>query len=294
MNLPTIFAPIKINLALHVGPPKPDGYHPVDTLCVFPAIGDILSYDPEGDMALDFGGRYGAELAEHALASNLVFKAFALLDELPRGRFFLMKETPIASGVGAGTADGAAAMLLLNDVLELGFSAHELVERSLGLGADGPVCMASQISGGGLWRAERIGERLTWMGQVEPQAIVVANPGMAVSTGRVFRRFDADAPAVLSPPAASRGPKLTAIVAESRNDLEASALAEAREIAALKQRLAEQPGAQVVRMSGSGATCYALHTSLSSAERACRVLEADGLWAQAAPLLSGQATGLGS
>lgn len=292
MNLPTIFAPIKINLALHVGPPKPDGYHPVDTLCVFPAIGDVLSYDLDGDMGMDFGGRYGASLAEQDLSSNLVFKAFALLDELPRGRFYLVKDTPIASGVGAGTADGAAAMLLLNDVLGLGFSAYELIGRSLGLGADGPVCMAAQISGGGLWRAQGIGERLTWLGQVEPQAILVANPGIAVSTGQVFRRYDAEHPSTLQPVIAARGQSLVNLMSGTQNNLEAPALMEAPPIHALKQALARQPGAQAVRMSGSGATVYALHTSLSSAQRAGRTMRSQGFWAEAAPLLSGQATGM--
>jgi len=291
-DLPSIFAPIKVNLALHVGPLRHDGYHPVDTLCVFPAIGDVLSYDPDASMGMDFGGRYGAALAEHDLSSNLVFKAFALLDELPRGRFFLSKETPIASGVGAGTADGAAAMLLLNDVLDLGFSAHELMERSIGLGADGPVCMASQISGGGLWRAQGIGERLSWLGTVEPQAMLVANPGVPVSTGRVFKRFDDQAPVALSATTARRGQPLVDTLAATRNDLEPSALQEAPVIAALQAQMRDQPGARTVRMSGSGATCYALHTSLTSAERAAQRLGADGIWAEAAPLLSGSPAGI--
>ncbi|MEM6913338.1 MAG: 4-(cytidine 5'-diphospho)-2-C-methyl-D-erythritol kinase, partial [Pseudomonadota bacterium] len=195
----TIFAPIKINIALHVGPLQANGFHPVDTLCVFPAIGDVLSYEPSAEPGIDFAGPFAAPLLGEDIETNLVWRAFRLLNIEPQGRFFLTKTTPVASGVGAGTADGAAAMLLLNDVLELGLDADQLIRRSVGLGADGPVCIAAQIHRGGLWRARGIGERLDFEGTVEPSAIVVANPGFPVSTGDVFRAFDAGERRPLSP-----------------------------------------------------------------------------------------------
>ena len=284
----SIFAPIKINIALHVGPPQTDGYHPVDTLCVFPAIGDVVSYDPDGEPGIDFAGPFGASLSAEPPQRNLVWRAFRLLGIAPEGRFLLVKQTPIASGVGAGTADGAAAMLLLNAVLDLGFSADALIARSLGLGADGPVCMAGQIAGGGLWRATGIGERVVSLGAIEPQGIVVANPGIPVPTGQVFRRFDASEPGPLTAAAARRGAPLPGLVRGTRNDLEAPATAIAPAIGRLKQALAGHPGARAVRMSGSGATCYALHASEASAERSARRLRAMGIWAEASVLLGGR------
>ncbi|MEO1040812.1 MAG: 4-(cytidine 5'-diphospho)-2-C-methyl-D-erythritol kinase [Pseudomonadota bacterium] len=283
----TIFAPIKINIALHVGPLRPDGYHPVDTLCVFPTIGDLLTYELDGEPGIDFAGPFAAPLLSEDVQSNLVWKAFGLLAIEPQGRFFLTKMTPVASGVGAGTADGAAAMLLLNDVLELGFSADQLIDRSIGLGADGPVCMAAQIRGGGLWRARGIGERLSFEGTIEPSAIVVANPGFPVPTGQVFRAFDAGARVPLSQALRRKGEPLSKTLAATRNDLEPTAVALRPMIQELKAEMAGHHGAAAVRMSGSGATCYALHKSFASAKRSAIDLRRRGHWAEASSLLAG-------
>jgi 4-diphosphocytidyl-2-C-methyl-D-erythritol kinase len=285
--LPTILAPVKINLALHVGPLRHDGYHPVDTLCVFPAFGDILSYDPEGPFGLDFGGPFGGALGAEGARSNLVIRAFALLGLAPQGRFFLTKRTPIASGMGAGTADGAAAMLLLNEVHGLRFSADELIAQAEGLGADGPVCMAGQIRGGGLHRAQGIGERLSWLGACEAMPILLANPGIAVPTGKVFRRFDADEPGPLSPVRLDGGRGPVAIASANRNDLKPAAAATAPVIGSLLKRLESLPGVRLARMSGSGATCFALFSSQASADRAARALRAEGLWSESAFILPG-------
>ncbi|MEM9840047.1 MAG: 4-(cytidine 5'-diphospho)-2-C-methyl-D-erythritol kinase [Pseudomonadota bacterium] len=282
----SIFAPIKINISLHVGPLRRDGYHPVDTLCVFPTIGDVLSYDPEAETGIDFTGPFGAQLAEESLRGNLVWKAFGLLGLAPQGRFLLSKEVPIASGVGAGTADGAAAMLLVNALLELGLSADELIFASRGLGADGPVCMAGQIAGGGLWRAEGAGEIISQVGVVEPSAIVVANPGFGISTAAVFKAYDAN-PRPLTSSAALRGAPLVETLERTRNDLEPPALALSPEISSLKDRLRGQRGARAVRMSGSGATCYALHAGPASAYNAAHALRSRGIWAEAGTLLPG-------
>ncbi|MEM6747600.1 MAG: 4-(cytidine 5'-diphospho)-2-C-methyl-D-erythritol kinase [Pseudomonadota bacterium] len=283
----TIFAPIKINIALHVGPLKADGYHPVDTLCVFPAIGDILTYEEEGEPGIDFAGPFAGPLLGEDIKTNLIWKAFAILGAEPTGRFFLTKTTPVASGVGAGTADGAAAMLLLNDVLGLGFDADQLIARSLGLGADGPICMAAQIGRGGLWRARGIGERLTFEGPIEPGAVVVANPGVPVPTGQVFGAFDAGAPEELTAARRQKGEALSRTLAATRNDLESPAMALCPAIAALKDEMATHPGATAARMSGSGATCYTLHTSIASAQRSARSLKRQGYWAEASLLLAG-------
>lgn len=283
----TIFAPVKINIALHVGAPRADGYHPVDTLCVFPAIGDVLAYDPGGAPGIDYAGRFGARLAEEPFSGNLIWRAFAALGVEPEGRFLLAKETPIASGIGAGTADGVAAMLLLNDALELGFGAHDLIQRALVLGADGPVCMAAQVQGGGLVRAEGIGERITPLGRIEAEAIVVANPGVPVSTGAVFRRFDSDEPGPLEPIWFRRGGGMTHLLNANGNDLQPMAEDFAPEIADLIMTMESQAGARAARMSGSGASCFALHASAASAERAARELKARGFWAESSFLLPG-------
>jgi 4-diphosphocytidyl-2-C-methyl-D-erythritol kinase len=280
-----ILAPVKINLALHVGPPLPSGYHPVDTLCVFPGFGDVIGYDPDGDPGLDLGGPFASELAGSDHRSNLIWRAFTLLDIAPVGRFFLSKETPVASGIGAGTSDGVAAMLLLNDVLDLGFRPDQLLRRSLGLGADGPVCMAGQLHAGGLLRARGIGERTEHLRRIEPEAIVLANPRIAVPTGEVFRRFDAAVPGPLTS-TKTRG-SLSELVGSNGNDLQRPAKHLAPQIAELLAAMRAEPGCGAAAMSGSGATCFALHASNTSAERARNRIRARGFWAESAQLLAG-------
>ncbi|MCQ8185104.1 4-(cytidine 5'-diphospho)-2-C-methyl-D-erythritol kinase [Parvularcula maris] len=280
-----VLAPVKVNLALHVGPPRRDGYHPVDTLCVFPAFGDVVGYDADAPTGLDLAGPFGHQLAGQDERDNLIWRAFRLLDVPPQGRFFLSKETPVASGIGAGTADGAAAMLLLNEVLGLGFREDQLVRRALGLGADGPVCMLGQIRGGGLIRARGIGERCDFLRRIEPQAMLLANPGVAVPTGRVFRDFDARDPAPLGP--VSVGGSLAALHEENANDLAPPAMANEPSIEPLLSLMARQPGTHSAGMSGSGATCASLHSSMSSAQRAAQALLGRGFWAESAYLLPG-------
>ncbi|GGY41461.1 4-(cytidine 5'-diphospho)-2-C-methyl-D-erythritol kinase [Parvularcula lutaonensis] len=283
---PAIFAPVKINLALHVGPLRADGYHPVDTLCVFPMIGDVISYEPEAQAGIDFGGTFGADLSNEDPQTNLLWRAFRLLDLEPQGRFFLQKETPIASGIGAGTADGVAAMLLLNEVLGLGFDARQLERRALGLGADGPVCMAGQIHGGGILRARGIGEKVEHLGRCEPKAIVLANPGVPVSTGAVFSRFDSDGPEPLEEVRIT-GRDVSLLQRANGNDLFQPAVSLAPEIADLLDVMTGQPGTETAAMSGSGATCFAIHASRASAVRATRDLQARGYWAESSFILPG-------
>ncbi|MEE4213171.1 MAG: 4-(cytidine 5'-diphospho)-2-C-methyl-D-erythritol kinase [Parvularcula sp.] len=283
----TLAAPVKVNLALHVGPPRADGYHPVDTLCVFPAMGDLVTYEREGAPGIDFTGPYGPHLAEEGQATNLIWLAFLALGVEPEGRFLLTKMMPVASGVGSGTADGVAAMLILNMELGLGLDADALIARAIALGADGPICMASQIYGGGLIRARGIGERVQRLGRVEPMGIVLANPRVHVSTAAVFRAFDDTAPEALGGVETAHGRNLPALVAANRNDLLLPAEEIAPEIATTLAALSEQPGARAVQMSGSGATCFALHASESSAAQAARALRGQGFWAESSFILAG-------
>jgi 4-diphosphocytidyl-2-C-methyl-D-erythritol kinase len=280
-----VLAPVKVNLALHVGPPRPDGYHPVDTLCVFPAFGDVVGYDAQAPTGLDIAGPFGHQLAGHDERDNLIWRAFRLLDVPPQGRFLLSKETPVASGIGAGTADGAAAMLLLNDMLGLGFREDQLVRRSLGLGADGPVCMLGQIRGGGLLRAEGIGERVRLLRRIEPRAVLLANPGIGVATGRIFADFDRSDPPALSP--ANAEGSLPELHRRNRNDLTGPAIQAEPSIEALLKGMGALSGAQSTGMSGSGATCVSLHASMSSAQRGAQALRGRGFWAESAYLLPG-------
>ena len=234
----------KINLALHVRAREPDGYHRLETLFAFAEDGARLHVAEADELTLSVTGPFA--LALGAADDHLVLRAAAAL----RGRYdvgrgaalTLDKRLPVASGIGGGSADAAAALRLLVRWWGIEGEAEALLSIASDLGADISACLESRIV-----RGEGRGDRLS------PAAIeglvgtplLLVNPGVPVSTAAVFQAWDG----------VDRGP-LTAL--PGRNDLEAPAMAIAPVIRELLDRLERQEGAALVRMSGSGATCFAL------------------------------------
>lgn len=287
------FAPAKINFALHVTGRRDDGYHLLDTLVGFAAIGDEIEVDAAGagDLILRLAGRFAAELA--ADADNLVLRAARLLAvEAPApvgAAIALAKDLPIASGIGGGSTDAAAALIALDQLWRLGLPPARLAALGLTLGADVPMCLAGAQGGGICLRAAGIGETLVH-GPAWPDGmgLVLANPGVAVSTPAVFRALARrDSPALPALPDAWQDARHVADWLEAtRNDLSAPAIGLAPAIAATLEAMRRTPGARIARMSGSGATCFALYDDEEAAARAARMLaaqlpgwiEAGGMW----------------
>lgn len=272
------FAPAKVNLFLHVTGRRPDGYHLLESLAVFPAVGDRLEAEAGPGLSLALAGPFGDCLP--ADGDNLVLRAAAALARahgLAGGAALrLEKRLPVASGIGGGSADAAAALRLLARLWRVA------VPEGLGLalGADVPVCLVSEPR-----MMRGIGERLGPAPRLPGLWMVLANPGVAVPTAAVFarlaRRDTAPAPA---PPAEFSGlAALADWLAACRNDLEEPATACCPAIAEVLAALRPAP---LVRMSGSGATCFALHPGRACAEAAAaRIARArPGWWVAAAPL----------
>lgn len=281
----------KINLALHVGALRADGYHPVDTLCVFAPAGDVLEVAaPTEAFSLEVTGPEAISLETGA--DNLILRAARLLaaqTSLKPVRFRLSKYVPVASGIGGGTSNGAAALWLLNQSAANPLSGRGLMDCARGLGADGPVCLAPYISGG-TYRARGIGHEVSSGPALPPLWICLANPGEAVPTGSVFRRFDAGTvPSPLSlpslPPRMSVG-DVVRFMEKSRNDLAGPARVICPAIADLEALMGDVPGCLAARMSGSGATVFGLFASRMAAETAARRLQPLSRWAISAPLIS--------
>lgn len=256
-------APAKVNLFLHVLGRRADGYHLLDSLAVFPGAADILQAEPAESLTLDVVGPFARALD----GDNLVLRAArALLDAAGQGRgaqMVLDKRLPVASGIGGGSADAAAALRLLNRLWHLGLPVAELAGIALGLGADVPVCLVGEPS-----RMGGIGE-LIGVAPVVPRAgIVLLNPGVAVSTPDVFRARDSaySEPATL-PPQWDGAAALAATLADLANDLQAPALHLCPEIGEVLGWLEKQPGCLLARMSGSGATCFGLFVEPEEAAR---------------------------
>jgi len=270
----------KINLALHVRRRRADGYHELETLFAFCTVGDELGAEPAAALSLAVEGPFSGPLRAdaEAAADNLVLRAaraLAIEAGLTAGaRLTLVKNLPVASGLGGGSADAAAALRLLNRLWGLDWPLDRVSAIGARLGADVPVCVHSRPM-----RGEGVGERLRPI-TLPPQPLVLVNPGVAVSTAAVFRAWDGNDRGELA-----SGDALQAAQA-GRNDLEAPARAIAPAVGAALDSLACQPGAMLVRMSGSGATCFALFESDSARDRAAHAIAADqrGWWVAATRL----------
>lgn len=284
-------APAKINLWLHVGPVRADGLHAIESLFVFAEDGDIVSAAPSSDMTLTVKGAFAPALSDFPVEDNLVFKAAAVLREAARVKqgaaLTLDKRLPVAAGIGGGSADAAAALRALVRLWRLDISEATLARLAFSLGADVPACLArAPVFVGGAGEELALGPRLP------PLWACLVNPRVETPTGPVFRAFDLENP---SPAAALRfRPSRLATLGEvkrafsaSRNDLEPYAARRQNIIGVARKFLAESPGAIFSRMSGSGATVFALYGNRPAAVRAARRAAAKGWWALATKIATG-------
>jgi 4-diphosphocytidyl-2-C-methyl-D-erythritol kinase len=283
----TVFAPAKINLYLHVTGRRDDGYHRLDSLVVFASLGDAVTAAPSDALSLSVGGPEGAAL-ERLGDDNLVLRAAkrfaAHCGIAPNAALTLDKHLPVASGIGGGSSDAAAALRVLAALWRQRLD--DVAAIALELGADVPACLAGRP----VW-VGGIGERLDPAPSPPPLGIVLANPRRELPTAAVFRArqggFSAEARRTdISDPRA-----LFAMLGQCRNDLTDAAVGLVPEIASVLDRLTRLPGARLTRMSGSGATCFALFADREDASRAAAALAQSepGWWVRAGELLAGPA-----
>jgi len=280
-------APAKINLYLHVTGRRDDGYHLLDSLVVFADAGDTLRVKPADTLSLRIEGPFSDGLS--ANADNLVLHAAAALADLfgvrAGAEIVLEKNLPVSSGIGGGSADAAAAIRALADLwsLDLTAKASAVSDMALRLGADVPVCLKSKTV-----RMRGVGERLSPVPSLPPVSILLVNPGVAVSTPDVFRARQGDVSEPADWPAETTDASaLFSALATTNNDLQAAAIDVAPVIRDVLNALESDPNAAFVRMSGSGATCFALYQSRSDADTAATDLQArhPAWWVRAANLI---------
>ena len=236
-------APAKLNLALHVRGKRPDGRHDIETIFAFCTDGDRLSAVPADGISLEMTGPFAGNL--DAGDDNLVLKAARSLSDRASmeksAALTLDKRLPVASGVGGGSADAAAALRLLTSLWRIDPKHASAVAPTLG--SDVPACLLSLPA-----RGTGAGDELALLdlGEQSGTPVLLVNPRVALSTAAVFAGWDG----------IDRGPLDD--WREGRNDLEAPAMALVPQIEAVLSWLNLQPGVSIARMSGSGATCFAL------------------------------------
>ncbi len=247
-------APAKVNLSLHVVGQRGDGYHLLDSLVLFANIGDRVSYRENAqELELQVTGREAGDVPKGE--DNLVVQAARLVG-LQSGRLLLEKELPVAAGIGGGSADAAAV---------LRGSAKGTPSLGTKLGADVPVCMAGHAA-----RMRGIGDEVTAVNNLPDLFAVLVNPRCLVLTEAVFKQLtNKNGRPMSAVPSGASYVDFVNWLAQQRNDLQLAAIALEPKIAAVLAELAET-NADLVRMSGSGATCFGLFSSWSAAADAAQ------------------------
>ncbi|RYE35322.1 MAG: 4-(cytidine 5'-diphospho)-2-C-methyl-D-erythritol kinase [Hyphomicrobiales bacterium] len=277
MVLPlTTRARAKVNLDLRVLGRRADGYHELESLVAFAGVGDTLSLYPDAPLSLSLAGPRAEGLA--ADNDNLVLRAARALAAgrpgLRLGRFHLVKRLPVASGIGGGSADAAAALRLLARLNGIAPADLLLREIAASVGADVSVCLDSRAR-----MMAGIGEKLGPVLRLPPLFAVLVNPGVGVETVAVFRALglkageavsDARMGTFVAPASTS---ELLRYLAATGNDLAAPAQQIAPVITGVLDRLAALPGCRLARMSGSGATCFALFDDCRTSAAAAKALQ---------------------
>ncbi|MDF7673838.1 4-(cytidine 5'-diphospho)-2-C-methyl-D-erythritol kinase [Acetobacteraceae bacterium ESL0709] len=294
-------APAKINLYLHITGRREDGYHLLDSLAVFAGAGDRLSLirhdkpDITETATLTLTGPFSEGLKMEP--DNLVLRAAHFLKQkaldvtkcsLPPVAFTLEKNLPVSSGIGGGSADAACALRLLTRYWELPLSlASEIAPF---LGADVPVCLNTFAQ-----RMENIGDHLSPAPRIPSLGMILVNPGVAVSTPVIFK--DLNLPKGVSAPTTTQLPAhgwenakaFAAFLETTRNDLQPPAIRQVPVIKDVLHALSALPEVLFARMSGSGATCFALFETAEKAFLARETLmkqqESKGWWCWAGDVL---------
>jgi 4-diphosphocytidyl-2-C-methyl-D-erythritol kinase len=246
-------APAKLNLALHVRGRLPDGRHSIETIFAFCTDGDRLTGELSDEISLELSGPFGGELADEG--SNLVLRAAQALRDASGATdgaaMILDKRLPVASGIGGGSADAAAALRLLTSLWRI--DPRHAQEVAPTIGSDVPACLLSLPV-----RGEGAGDQLTpvALAELSGAPVLLVNPRVPLSTAQVFAAWDGEDSGPLDD------------WRTGGNDLQAAAIGLAPQIETVLAWLTVQPGASWVRMSGSGATCFALFDSKEARDSA--------------------------
>ena len=263
-----VSAPAKLNLFLHVGDKRPDGYHALQSLVAFAEASDVLEVAPSSELSLSVSGSFAAQIPRGG--ANLVLKAarslFAFCSDAPPGASIaLEKNLPVAAGIGGGSADAAATLRALNMLWQLDRTEDELVDVARSLGSDVPACVLSRPC----WMEGR-GERVSATRPLPPLDLVLVNPGVLLRTAGVFASLNArtGTSAMEPPQRIERLWDLVAYLEDSGNDLESPATHLQPDIDHVLEALHHEPGCVFAQMSGSGATCFGLFNEREYAEGA--------------------------
>ena len=266
----SVFAPVKINLSLQIIGRRHDGFHLLESLIVFADQGDGLTVSSADTLSLTIKGPFAGSLSTDK--NNLVMKAAVLLADFhkirPKAHIELNKNIPIASGLGGGSADAAATLHALTKLWRLPISDQDLNKIAEQIGSDVPVCLNQKSA-----IMEGIGERVRRLGNLPKFGILLVNPNFPASTQEVFRKYEAS---FSEPGSLNKIPKdriaYLKLLQSLQNDLTQASINTASEIKNVLSVLNDLNNQLLVRLSGSGGTCFALFENTKNAQEAAEKL----------------------
>lgn len=267
------FAPAKVNLFLHVTGKRDDGYHLLDSLVVFADVGDHVSIAPSDTLILEHAGPFGDSLPDPS--ENLIMRVAKALQSAHNislgAHITLTKNLPVASGIGGGSADAAAAIRGLCPLWGIDAGSQLIADLALSLGADVPVCLRGRST---IMRG--IGENFIDLDNCPSIHAILVNPGVGVSTPTVFKARNGDFTSLADWTEGQTDPAtFIQALGNTQNDLEHPAISLTPVIADVIAALNGLDGVQLARMSGSGATCFALFTNSEAAQAGAAQLKHD-------------------
>lgn len=285
VSAPDLNAPAKLNLYLHVTGRRDDGWHLLDSLVAFASVGDAVEVAPAERQSLVVTGPFAAQLAGDP-RDNLAWRAASLLAER-LGRpadvaIRLTKNLPVAAGIGGGSSDAAACLNALATLWRCDDRA--LVMRvAAALGSDVPACLLRRPA----WLSG-IGDTVDEAGRLPECGVLLVNPRVALPTPSVYHAFAGPFTPAARFPIPEAAADFADMLATRRNDLAAAAMTLVPAVAAVLDALARLEDSLLARMSGSGATCFALFKTQEQARRAQTRLEQaqPGWWVRAGRLLN--------
>lgn len=268
-----IQAPAKINLFLHITGRNENNYSFLESLVAFSEYGDEIQVTEAGKLTLEVSGKFSNELKKIDSEDNLVWKAALELQNFfgkkPGANIKLVKNLPVASGIGGGSSDAAATINALRKLWKIDINDEELSKIAIKLGSDVPVCLYSNTS-----LMSGIGEKLKAAYLKTKPYIVLVNPNIHLPTADIFNEFWKN-PLLVSNSCELNEFSIEEISDEKKysNSLQPFAVSKLPIIGEIIEILKSDKNCSIVRMSGSGATCFGLYNDKILADNAQRKLQ---------------------
>ncbi len=266
-------ASAKVNLTLRVLGRRPDGDHELESLVAFADIGDTVAFEAGAPMSVLVRGPFADAIAGPNIASRALELVRDAAPDLIVGAVTITKQLPVAAGIGGGSADAAAVLRAVRRANPALATSIDWYAIAAALGADVPVCLNSAAQF--MWGTGRQTRAVSALPRL---SVILANPGVPLSTGTVFRALAAPpaVPAIEEPAAPgpfADGAALMAFMRACGNDLEPPAIAQCPEVGDVLETLLAAPGARLARMSGSGPTCFAVFDNAEAARAAAQSIQ---------------------